>query len=71
MLLNIIVLGMGPTDLGEPRTDTGMEEADLGDGFPALAGSRLEVFERVGDVKDELGSFEDTFFGPFAGEVTS
>lgn len=71
MVLNIIVLGMGPTDLGESRTDTGMKEADLDDGFPALAGPRLKVFERVGDIEDELGGFEDSFFGPFAGEVSS
>ncbi|KAG9063207.1 hypothetical protein KI688_004809 [Linnemannia hyalina] len=69
MLLNIIVLGMGPTDLGEPLTDTGMKEANLDDGCPVLAGPRLEVFEREDDVEDELGDFEDTFFGPFAGET--
>ncbi|KAF9545276.1 hypothetical protein EC957_011150 [Mortierella hygrophila] len=61
---------MGPTDLGELLKDTGMKEANLDDGFPALASPWLEVFERVGDVEDELDGFEDTFFGPIAGETS-
>ena len=73
VFLDVVVLGrvMGAREFGEPGTDACMEEADLDDGLPAgVAVAGLDGRERVDDVEDELGGFEDTFFGFFAGEVT-
>lgn len=73
VFLDVVVLSrvMGAREFGEPGTDACMEEADLDDGLPAgVAVAGLDGRERVDDVEDELGGFEDTFFGFLAGEVT-
>jgi hypothetical protein len=70
MLFNIIIFRMRTTDLGESGANTSMEEADLYNGFPATSRAWLEMFEGMGNVKDELGGFKDSFFGAFSGEVS-
>lgn len=75
VFLDVVVFVGGRTlstfrDFGQAGTDAGVEEADLDNGFPALvAKAWLDGGQRVDDVEDELGGFEDTFLRSFAGEV--
>lgn len=72
VLLDIVVFGrvMSAREFGEPGTNARVEEADLDDGLPSgVTVAGLDGREGVDDVEDELGGFEDTFFGSFAGEV--